>query len=148
MKITCITVGKKHDKLFAPAIAEYEKRLSAYVDFKFEYIPNAKNIAEESVAIMKRLQTADKVILLDGTGELISNKKLAGTLESFQGLGIKRLIFIIGGAYGVSEKLQRRSDKILSLSNLVYPHQIVRLILVEQLYRSFNIVAGGKYHHG
>ncbi len=147
MKITCLTVGKKHDQNFASAIQEYEKRLSAYVNFSFDYIaPSDKT--KESDQIIKRLHSDDVVWLLDERGTLFDNEKFIKDLEQCQlNSAKKRLVIIVGGAYGINASVRQRSDAILSLSKLVFPHQIVRLLLIEQLYRSFNALAGGKYHH-
>lgn len=143
MKIVCITVGKKHDVNLADAIAEYEKRLS---NFSWQLIPSSDK-AQESAAIMKQLKDDDTVILLDERGKMWANDRLAYALETLQNRSTKRLVFIIGGAYGVDSTVQRRSSYILALSPLVFPHQIVRLLLVEQLYRTYSILADGKYHH-
>lgn len=143
MKILCIAVGKKHDPNLAAAIAEYEKRLN---NFSWLLIPSSDKV-RETEAITKQLKNDDTVILLDERGKMWANDRLAYAMESLQNRAVKRLIFIIGGAYGVDISLQRRSDYILSLSPLVFPHQIVRLLLVEQLYRTFSILAEGKYHH-
>lgn len=146
MRITCLTVGKKHDPVIAGAIQEYEKRLSAYVDFEFEYIAPSEKV-KESEQIIKRLRDEDVVWLLDERGVLRDNKQIVDDLQRHQLASTKRLVIIIGGAFGVEEFVSRRSDLTVSLSKLVFPHQIVRLLVAEQLYRSFNTLAGGKYHH-
>lgn len=146
MKITCLTVGKKHDKSLESAITDYQKRLKHYVNFAFEYIPNSDK-ETESQLILKRLKQDDTVILLDETGEQLSNQQLASIFQTQSVKATKNIIIIIGGAYGVSQPVKNRSDYTISLSCLVFPHQIVRLIMIEQLYRTFNMLAGGKYHH-
>ena len=146
MKIICLSVGKKHDKVLADAIEQYQTRLSGFVNFSFEYIPTC-DVKSESAAILKFLKDEDEVILLDETGRTVTNAELASDLESAMNKSTKRTVFIIGGAYGVNQQVKDRSNKIYSLSKLVFPHQIVRLLLVEQLYRSFSILSGGKYHH-
>lgn len=146
MNIICLTVGKKHDATLAEAIASFEKRLQPYVNFEFDYIPTADKDTE-SAAILKRLKSDDYVILLDETGKSINNSQFAELINSAQSMRHKKLVIIIGGAYGVTEQVKVRANFILSLSALVFPHQIARLIVVEQLYRSFNLLAGGKYHH-
>lgn len=146
MKITCLTVGKKHDPELAAAINKYQSRLSIYLSFEFEYIPPT-TISRESEALLKRCKQDDVVVLLDKTGIMRTNQQLATSLEDWQNKAVKRLVIIIGGAYGVDETVKRRSNQVVSLSKLVFPHQLVRLLLVEQLYRSFNLIAGGKYHH-
>lgn len=96
---------------------------------------------------MKSLKDDDVVILLDERGKMWANDRLAYALETLQNRSTKRLVFIIGGAYGTSLAVQKRSSYILALSPLVFPHQIVRLLLIEQLYRTYSIMADGKYHH-
>ncbi len=146
MKVICLTVGKKHSPSFEPAIAVYEKRLKPLLNFNFEYIA-VSDKHQESISILKRLKDDDLVWLLDENGTLIDNHQLSQKIESAMNMSIKRLVIVIGGPYGVDESVRERSRVILSLSKLVFPHQLVRLILVEQLYRSINILNGGKYHH-
>ena len=143
MNILCIAVGKKHDTNLAAAIAEYEKRLA---NFSWQLIPSSDKV-QESQTILKQLKEDDTVILLDERGKMWANDRLAYALETLQNRSVKRLVFIIGGAYGVDATVQQRSSYILALSPLVFPHQIVRLLLVEQLYRTYSILADGKYHH-
>jgi 23S rRNA (pseudouridine1915-N3)-methyltransferase len=146
MKIVCICVGKKHDKDLVSAIDKYQTRLNSYTDFEFELIPPSERFKESNL-ILKKLKDDDFVILLDEKGRQLNNSGLAQLISDSQTKSLKRLVFIIGGAYGVNEKLMKRSDRTVSVSGLVFPHQLMRLILVEQLYRSFNMLAGGKYHH-
>ena len=146
MKITIIAVGKKHDTNFSGAIAEYQKRLSAHCDFAWQLVPSADK-TKESVAILRLIADLDVVVLLDERGKLWDNKQLAYYLEEAQNRSVKKLVFIIGGAYGVDNTIINRANAIMALSPLVFPHQIVRLLAVEQLYRTFSIISGGKYHH-
>lgn len=146
MKIVCLAVGKKHEAEFRAAIDMYQGRLSRYVDFNFQLIP-ASDKQDESAQILKTLKQSDFVILLDETGDLINNQQLNDKVKELQLKSFKRLVMIIGGAYGVDSSVNERADNIYALSRLVFPHQMVRLILVEQLYRTFNALAGGKYHH-
>lgn len=146
MKIVCITVGKKHEKNLVSAIEGYEKRLKKFCDFNWQLIPSS-SIDTESSAIDRAISDDDFVILLDELGIQITNQELADKIESLQNSSIKRLVIIIGGAYGVNHQLITRANLTLSLSTLVFPHQIVRLLVAEQLYRSYSILSGGKYHH-
>ncbi len=146
MKVTVITVGKKHDKDLTVAIEKYQKRLKKFCDFSWVYIPTS-NIDSESSAIERQLKSDDYVILLDETGEQINNNELAEKIESLQNSSIKQLVFIIGGAYGVNYSLMGRANITISFSQLVFPHQLMRLILIEQLYRSYSILSGSDYHH-
>lgn len=145
MKITVISVGKVHDKNLKLLISDYEKRLKQHIgSLTWEIIPSS-DISTEGVAILKR--TRGMLVLLDETGALLTTPNLATTLESYQNSSVKHVTFVIGGAFGVSEDVMNKADFVWSLSPLVFPHQIVRLLLVEQLYRAYDILAGGKYHH-
>ena len=146
MKIICLSVGKKHEPGVAEAISVYEKRLRAYVDFRFELIPPSE-VHAESAAILKRISNDDYVILLDETGIQYDNPGLANLLADARNRSVRKLIIVIGGAYGVDDLVKSRSQLTISFSKLVFPHQLVRLMLTEQLYRSYNILAGGSYHH-
>lgn len=146
MKIIVITIGKKHDPYLRDAIRRYEKRLEAFCDLTWRFIPNS-SVDTESINIERLLRPEDLVILLDETGEQASNTDLASFIETAQNNSIKKIVIIIGGAYGVNHMLIARSNRVLSLSTLVFPHQIVRLLVVEQLYRAYTILSGGKYHH-
>jgi 23S rRNA (pseudouridine1915-N3)-methyltransferase len=149
--IRILAVGKKHEAWVAEGIARYEQRLRKPFEVEWGYIPHSSRDGEaakmeDSRAILARISTEEYVILLDERGtELTSlqmSAKLAFCLEQ-RG----RLTFIIGGAYGVDAALRNRADAIWSLSKLVFPHQLVRLILAEQLYRGQEIWAGRGYHH-
>lgn len=146
MKIVCLTVGKKHNPELVAAIEHYEKRLKPYVDFSFDYVqPSDKET--ESEKLLLRIKSDDFVILLDERGTQLNNLQLAHEFERAQNHSVKRCIIIIGGAYGVNADVFKRSNYTMSISKLVFPHQLVRLLVVEQLYRSFNYNAGGNYHH-
>lgn len=146
MKIVCLTVGKKHDANIVGYIDEFEKRLSGFCDFSWQFIPSSDK-QHESDTILKFIKPEDKVLLLDERGEQWSNQKLASKFEQLQNQSTKRLVVVIGGAFGVEDIVSQRSDYVLALSNLVFPHQMVRLIVVEQLYRTYSILSDGKYHH-
>lgn len=146
MNIVCLCAGKKHDKSIAQAIETYQKRLNAYTNLRFEFVPTGSK-STESVRILQRIKETDFVLLLDEAGDVVDNQQLAHLLDNAQQQSVKTMVIVIGGAYGVNDAVKARADEIVSLSSLVFPHQLVRLILVEQLYRSFNLLAGGKYHH-
>lgn len=144
MKIRILCVGKAHDKLLRPAIEDFQQRLRSHVEVRWEFVP-ASNVDQESQQLIKRI--SGKVLLLDERGQAYTNKDLAASIESMQNTSVKELTIIIGGAFGVSEDLRKSADMVWSLSPLVYPHQIVRLLVIEQLYRTFDTLSGGKYHH-
>ncbi len=144
MKIQIISVGKKHDKNFTDVIAEYEKRLGkGFVSWVFITHSDKE---KESKEILKSLK--DKpFILLDEKGKNISTKDIAEFFDKNKMEGNRDIVFVIGGAYGVSEEVKKSATYIWSLGGLIFPHMLVRVILVEQLYRAFSIINGGKYHH-
>ena len=146
MKVLCITVGKKHDKLLVDAINDYEKRLGQYCDFSWQIVPSSDK-ATESSTIINLVKQDDIVILLDERGSLHTNEAIAAKLGSLQNNATKQLVIVIGGAYGVDQAVFDRSKHIVALSKQVFPHQLVRLLVAEQLYRCFNLLNGGKYHH-
>lgn len=151
MKQLLISVGKKHDPDLAAAIDDYTQRLNRVFPTEWLLIslsgadePTARRV--ESASVLAKLDSNDFVVLLDERGSSVSSGALAERYGSWQALN-KRLVFIIGGAYGVSDELRERADFIWSLSQEVFPHQIVRLLLVEQLYRSQAILNNHPYHH-
>ncbi len=146
MRILIISPGKNHDAELKGAIVEYEKRLSSALPIEWSF-PSIGTKEEEGVAILKQIKPEDVVILLDERGREIDSPGLAQLLDKNLNESTKRLVFIIGGAFGVSEEVQARANQTLSLSKLVFPHMLARLMLVEQLYRAWSIRTGGKYHH-
>lgn len=146
MKILIISPGKGHDATVEAGIAEYAKRLPK--QFVLEWVhPKPESVEVEGAVILKLVKKEDFVVLLDERGRDIDTPGFAKLLEKHIGQGTKRLVFIIGGAFGVSSAVKERADVTLQLSSLVFPHMLVRLILVEQLYRAVSIIEGGKYHH-
>lgn len=146
MKITIISPGKEHEREIKPYIEMFEERLTPFVRINWEF-PQSGNIRDESTSILSRIQTDDYVILLDERGSLVRSEELALHIKRVQNESVKRLVFIIGGAFGVHDEVKARAQKIVSLSSLVFPHMLVRAILIEQLYRSYSILRGTKYHH-
>lgn len=146
MQTLIISPGKFHDTDYEEAIATFEKRLLSHFPILWKF-PKAADIHEESLAIMNHITQTDYVILLDERGKLCSNLELVREVEKVTASGKKRLVFIIGGAHGAHDKVKSRADFTWSLSPLVFPHQIVRLLLVEQLYRTHSIMQNSKYHH-
>lgn len=155
MKIVCLSVGKKHNSDIASAIEDYSKRLSRYATLEWQLLPPAKG--KMGVDETKRVESAavaayikdddDYIVLLDEDGTQLASNDLADILDTLDMHVAKRIVFIIGGAYGVTDDLKRRADVLWSLSKLTFPHQLVRLLLVEQLYRANTIRRGEPYHH-
>ena len=152
MRITIISVGKKHDNTIVQAIDTYEKRLIRNISLEWRYIPPSsfdtdKARDTESAQILNMLSAADTVWLLDERGEQITSPALSAKLQVLKVHAVSRLVIIIGGAYGVDDALRTRANWVWSLSKLVFPHQLVRLLLIEQLYRASEIERGSGYHH-
>jgi 23S rRNA (pseudouridine1915-N3)-methyltransferase len=144
MKITILTVGKAHDRTLADAIAEYQLRLQNQVKLQWVFIPVSEK-QQESAELLKRLRSY--VILLDETGTMLSTPQFAEHLEQLQNNSVKELMIVIGGSYGVNDAVKNRADFVWSLSSLIFPHQLVRLLVAEQLYRAYDLLSGGRYHH-
>ncbi|HMR86030.1 MAG TPA: 23S rRNA (pseudouridine(1915)-N(3))-methyltransferase RlmH [Candidatus Nanoperiomorbaceae bacterium] len=145
--INIIAVGKKHDPNITDAINDYEKRLRAPFEVKWVLLPySAKNGDEarqdESERIISQLRPADFVVLLDERGQDLSSSDFSALLTSQQ-----NIVIIIGGAYGVNDELRQRADRVISLSAMVFPHQLVRLVIIEQIYRAQAIATNHPYHH-
>jgi len=156
MKITLLTIGKTDNKNLQSLIDEYKKRLSFYIPFTLEIIPDikkAKNLSEtlqkqaEGEEIIKRITPTDNLILLDENGKSYSSVGFSKFLQKKMNSGLKNLVFVIGGPYGFSEEIYKRANGKLSLSAMTFSHQMVRLFFIEQLYRGFTILKNEPYHH-
>ena len=152
MKITILSVGKKNDPLSAAAIEEYEKRLKQSFAIQWNFVPYSglsgdEARRDESAKIRVHLKSSETVWLLDETGVQLTSPELSEKIETLKNGSTKDLFIIIGGAYGVDKTIKDRADFTWSLSKLVFPHLLVRLILVEQLYRAHEIARGSGYHH-
>lgn len=146
MKVLIISPGKAHDPALANSIAEYEKRLSKRLPIEWLF-PKPSTKETEAKSILKAIKDDDFVVLLDERGNDIDSPGLAKLISKLEQQSTKRLIVIIGGAFGVAGEVTVRANLTLKLSSLVFPHMLVRLILAEQLYRATSILDGGKYHH-
>lgn len=149
--ITILAIGKKHEDWVEAGIARYEKRLQKPYDVTWKLLPHSalsehQARLEETQRLLAAIKSTDYVILLDEIGDSIDNPQLAALLDRQFTAG-RQVVIIIGGAYGVDDQLRARADTVWSLSELVFPHQLVRLILIEQLYRSQEVTRGGRYHH-
>jgi 23S rRNA (pseudouridine1915-N3)-methyltransferase len=156
MKIVLLVVGKTNEKYLLDGISEYQNRLKFYIPFQLEVIPelkNTKNLSfqlqkeKSSELILQSLQESDDVILLDEHGKEYTSVKFARFMEQKMSASPKRLVFVIGGPYGFSEKLYERATGKLSVSQMTFSHQMIRLIFIEQLYRAMTIIKGEPYHH-
>ena len=156
MKIQCWSIGKSNDNYVNEGIQLFSARIEHYFPFSWNILTPPKQAAsmdtlvlkeEEGKKVLEMLQPTDKLILLDEHGKNLHSPELAKLLQQHADQSTKNLIFLIGGAYGVSDAVKKRADFCWSLSNLVFPHMLVRLILAEQLYRACTIMRNEKYHH-
>lgn len=151
MSIRVIAVGKKHLPWVQDAVQTYQKRLRAPFTVEWQLLPHAslkghEARQEESRRIMGHLKPDDFVVLLDERGTMLSSPQVAAALSAQLDVSAK-VVVIIGGAYGVDDTVMARANLVWSLSALVFPHQLVRVIVTEQLYRAQQIRQGGQYHH-
>lgn len=155
MKITLMVVGKTTTPEVKTLCEEYFKRTSRYSKFEEVVIDNSsirltdpeKIKHKEGESILKKIQPADCVILLDEKGKEHTSESFAAFLESMLLQGQRNLIFLVGGAYGFSPEVYSRANGRICLSRMTFPHQLVRVIFAEQLYRAFTILRGEPYHH-
>lgn len=155
MKTLLILVGKTTDKHFQAGISDYTGRIGHYMPFELITIPelkNTKSMSEEQQKqaegelILRQVQPADTVVLMDEHGRELRSTEFARWLQQKQQTA-RRLVFIIGGPYGFSDDVYRRANEQFSLSKMTFSHQMVRLIMTEQLYRACTIIRGEPYHH-
>ena len=156
MNIRLITIGKTDNKNLQALIDDYTKRLSFYVKFDLEIIPdikNVKNLSEgqqkekEGELILSKITATDQLILLDENGKTFNSVGFSDYLQKKMNAGIKTLVFVIGGPYGFSETVYQKANGKVSLSEMTFSHQMVRLFVIEQLYRGFTILKNEPYHH-
>ena len=156
MKIVLLSVGKTNIDFIREGIDEYLKRLKFYVKFEnieLNVLKNSKNLSKnellkkEAELILSNISESDFVINLDEKGRVISSSEFAKQISKYRIMSKKKIVFIIGGAYGFSEAIYSRSNDSISLSRMTFSHQMVRLFFVEQLYRSFTILNNESYHH-
>ncbi|MGO1539985.1 MAG: 23S rRNA (pseudouridine(1915)-N(3))-methyltransferase RlmH [Leucobacter sp.] len=151
VSIRILAVGKKHEPWVSDGISRYEKRLRKPFDVSWQLITHSSREddaarTDESDRLLGKLASNEFVVLLDERGKNVDSPELSRTLRGALDAG-RRITVVIGGAYGVDDRLRHRSGLVWSLSKLVFPHQLVRLIVAEQLYRAQEIAAGRPYHH-
>lgn len=155
MKIKIVCLGKTKQKFVEEGIWEYQKRINKYVKLEWKIIPDVKLTGNKTIQtvkddeadiIKKHIPASSFLIVLDETGKEFPSLKFAEYLENKMHLG-KDIVFLIGGVYGLSNKIHQKADLILSFSRFTFTHQIVRLLLTEQIYRALTIIKGKKYHY-
>ncbi|MCX8481362.1 MAG: 23S rRNA (pseudouridine(1915)-N(3))-methyltransferase RlmH [Sediminibacterium sp.] len=153
MKFHIWTFGKPIKNELENEISNYTKRISHYYKLEWDYFKTMQlldvNLIKKKEAdfILKQIQIDDCLILLDESGEKNNSMNFAHKIQEQLNRSFKRIIFLIGGSYGVDYSVQQKANLIFSLSDLTFPHQLVRLILIEQIYRTCTIIANEKYHH-
>ena len=156
MKIILLTVGKTTSGYLSQGIEEYSRRIAHYADFSVRCLSDARNTRNmtqqqqrqaEGRLILAALEKSDYVVLLDEHGKMPTSVDFAQWLQRRMASGLKRLVLLVGGPYGFSEEVRQRANEQLSLSKMTFPHELVRLIFVEQLYRAFTILNHEPYHH-
>ena len=156
MNIKLLSIGKTDNKQLQALIEDYTKRLSHYIKFKLDIIPdlkNTKNLNEkqqkqkEGELILSKLSNSDVLVLLDENGKQYNSVEFSTYLQKHMNSGIKQLVLVIGGPYGFSEDVYQKANAKISLSKMTFSHQMVRLFVVEQLYRGLTILRNEPYHH-
>lgn len=156
MRITLLTVGKTDSTALGGLIHMYAKRLGYYLPFDIKELPDVKRSPKttpqqqkelEGRELLRQLETTDRLILLDERGKEYTSVRFAEHLQEQMNRGYKRLVFVIGGPYGFSAEVYARANEQITLSRMTFSHQMVRLFVVEQLYRAMTILRGEPYHH-
>ena len=156
MKICLLVIGKTDAAYIRAGIEEYEKRMGKYVNYEMKVlsdVKNSKHMSEEvqkekeGELLLEQLQTGDFVVLLYEKGKQLNSVEFSTYVAQKMQLGIKRMVFIIGGPYGFTGKVYERGNDKISLSKMTFSHQMVRMIFIEQLYRAMTIWKGEPYHH-
>lgn len=157
MQIQLLLTGKTRFSFIKEGLDEYMKRLKRYTDFRIRELPDIKNtgswsqskiMQEEGRVILKALSDKDFVILLDERGKEMDSIAFAEYLERKHQDQLKKIVFVVGGAYGFSPEVYERGNVQLSLSKMTFSHQVFPLFFIEQLYRAYTIIRGAPYHHG
>ncbi len=156
MKITFLWVGKTTEAWLQKGVEEYIARLKHYVPLSVDVVPVPKNLPKQDIekqketegdAVLARITPTDKVFLLDERGAAYTSEELAVFLQKKMSASVRNLVLVVGGPFGFSEKVYQRANGQISLSKLTFSHQMIRLLLCEQIYRAFTIIRGESYHH-
>ena len=156
MKIKLLAIGKTDDKRLQELIVEFQKRLKHYIKFEIEIIPDLKKVKnlsldqrkqKEGMLILNKVESTDQLILLDEKGHQFRSLEFSRFLQKKMNAGIKQLVFVIGGPYGFSDEVYQKAQGKVSLSKMTFSHQMIRLFMIEQLYRAFTILHNEPYHN-
>ena len=156
MKITFLWIGKTSEGWLKEGILEYEKRLRHYIPLSVQIIPAPKNLPRQDIdkqkeiegdTILQQIDPGEQVFLLDERGKSYTSEGLASFLQQKMLASVKSLVFVVGGPFGFSPKVYQRANGQIAFSELTFSHQMIRLLLCEQVYRAFTIIRGESYHH-
>jgi len=153
MKFEFYFIGKTSEKYLSSGIETYYTKLGHYMKSEIKVIPGStekkksKALRDESVRILKMISNNDFVIILDEHGKLLSSPELSKEIQAIMNKSFSRIVFITGSAYGIDGELKKRANLLLSFSKFTFTHQMIRLLLLEQVYRAMTILKGESYHH-
>jgi 23S rRNA (pseudouridine1915-N3)-methyltransferase len=153
LKLAILSVGKAHESYIKEGVELFTKRIGHYYPIDWQLITPSKLTEPiqikkaEAANILKSITATDVLVLLDETGKMLSSPGLSKLIQQKANQSAQRVVFLIGGAYGVEDEIKKRANFTWSLSELVFPHMLVRLLLAEQIYRACSILANEKYHH-
>jgi len=156
VKIKLLAIGKTDDKRLQELIVEFQNRLKHYIKFEIEIIPDLKKVKnlslderkqKEGLLILNRIESTDQLILLDEKGHQFRSLEFSRFLQKKMNSGIKQVVFAIGGPYGFSDEVYQKAQGKVSLSKMTFSHQMIRLFMIEQLYRAFTILHNEPYHN-
>ena len=144
--VRVICVGRLKEKHYIDACAEYEKRLSRYCAFDLAEVPETGDLARDGAAVLAKIPAGAYVVALCIEGKLHSSQELAELVQQCAVGGKSKICFLIGGSDGLADAVKNRSERRLSMSRMTFPHHLARVMVMEQIYRAFTIIEGGKYH--
>jgi len=156
MKIKLLVIGKTDKKNLVELKSDYQKRLKFYINFEMEIIPDIKNVRnlsesqqkeKEGDLILSKIKPTDILVLLDEKGKELTSIQFSNYLQKKMNAGTKQLVFVIGGPYGFSDSVYKKTNEKLSFSKMTFSHQMFRLFVTEQIYRAFTILRNEPYHH-
>ena len=146
LHVTLIACGRLKEKYLGDAVAEYKKRLKSYISLEIKELPDGPDPAAEALWIKQALPDGAYIITLEIEGEPLSSEEFAGKIDALMTEGISRICFVIGGSDGLAPDITEKADMHLSFSRMTFPHQLMRVIFLEQLYRVFKIIRKEPYH--
>lgn len=156
MRINLLCIGKTDDKEISSLIQYYQNRLPKHWNFEITEIPDVKNAKNMTPEILKKeeaklflnfIENSDVTVLLDEKGKQFTSREFSSKIENWMNVSVKKVNFLIGGAYGFSEEIYSRANEMMSLSKMTFTHQMIRLFFVEQIYRADQILQGKPYHN-